>query len=89
MTRQTVVGSGGGLSSFFGGGGSNTATFALTADTSADQTAFEQALRDKINSIKNVGTLTESASSGGFSGSNLEVDVKASDDATLRSAPSR
>ncbi|GCE08623.1 efflux RND transporter permease subunit [Dictyobacter aurantiacus] len=87
VTRQTVVGSNGGLSSFFGGGGTNTATFALSTDENADQAAFEKDLRNRINGIKNVGALTvSSGGGGGFNGSNLEVDVKASDDATLRAA---
>ncbi|GHO83663.1 efflux RND transporter permease subunit [Dictyobacter formicarum] len=89
LTRQTVVGSAGAFSSFFGGSGTNTATFALTADANADQAAFEKDLRNRLNSIKTVGTLTVSAGGGGgggFNGSNLEVDVKASDDATLRAA---
>ncbi|GCE30842.1 hypothetical protein KDA_63260 [Dictyobacter alpinus] len=85
-TSQTIVGSGGLFASFTGGGGTNTATFSLVADDNADQAAFEKNLRNKLADLKSVATLTLSSGGGGFSSSNLEVDVKASDDKTLHDA---
>lgn len=84
---QTIVGSGGAFSTFSGRSGTNSATFSLVTDDNADQSIFAKDLTKSLNSLKDQGTLTQSAgSSGGFSGSNLEVDVKATDEATLRTA---
>ncbi|GER90305.1 hypothetical protein KDW_44670 [Dictyobacter vulcani] len=85
-TTQAIVGSGGLFASFTGGGGTNSATFSLVTDDNADQAAFEKALRSRMADLKDVATLTLSSGGGGFNGSNLEVDVKASDDKTLNDA---
>lgn len=89
QTYQVTIGSGGsgGFSALTGGsGGSNTATFSITTDPNADQNAIQQTLKDRLNALQNAGTLTLSAGQGGFNSSVIDVNVQASDDATLRQA---
>ncbi len=85
-TYQTTVGSGGMFSSLSGGSGTNSATFSISSDPNADQTQFLNTLRDRLNPLKSLGTLTVSASQGGPGNSNLEVDVQAADETTLQQA---
>ena len=85
-TYQVTVGSGGSFSSL-SGGGSNTASFSITANASADQTAFQNTLHSRLNALKNLGgTLTVSAGNSGPSNANVQINVRASDDQVLRQA---
>lgn len=85
-TYQVTVGSGGQFSSL-SGGGSNTASFSITANASADQTAFQNTLRSRLNALKNLGgTVTFSAGNSGPSNASVQINVQASDDQTLRRA---
>lgn len=86
-TYQVAVGSGGMLSSLSGGGGASSATFTIVTEEGVDQAAFEEELREELEKLTNVGTLAISAGeSGGFGGSEIQVNVQASDDETLREA---
>ncbi|HEX3640037.1 MAG TPA: efflux RND transporter permease subunit, partial [Ktedonobacteraceae bacterium] len=88
-TYQVTVGAGGQFSSL-SGGGSNTATFSITASASADQTAFQDTLRSRINALKNLGgTLSVSAGNSGPSNASVQLNVQASNDQTLRQASQR
>jgi len=85
-TYQVTVGSGGGFSSL-SGGGSNTASFSITTNASADQTALQKTLHSRLNALKNLGgTLTVSAGNSGPSNANVQINVRASDDQVLRQA---
>ncbi|MGB8347714.1 MAG: efflux RND transporter permease subunit [Ktedonobacteraceae bacterium] len=85
---QVTVGSGGSsFSSLSGGsGGDNNATFAVTSDPNADQTAFQQTLQNRLNALTGVGTLSLSASNGGLNASTIDVNVQSSNQQTLRQA---
>lgn len=88
QTSQTVVGSGGNsFASASGSSGSNTATIALTTDSNVDQTAFQNTVNQRLANVTGAGTVKfSSGSSNSLGSSNLEVDVKASNEATLSSA---
>jgi len=87
-TYQVIVGSGGGFSSL-SGGGSNTASFSITTNANADQTAFQNTLHSRFNALKKKnlgGNLTVSAGNSGPSNANVQINVRASDDQVLRQA---
>ncbi|QEO09159.1 efflux RND transporter permease subunit [Protaetiibacter larvae] len=90
-TVQVSVGSSGGssLSALFGGGGST--TFSITTDESLDQDELRADVQDVIDGLdaSEVGTVSVSSGSGGggFS-SDIAIEVKAPDEATLESATS-
>ena len=88
-TSQTIVGSGGGaFAGLSGASGTNTASIALTTNDNVDPTAFQKTVTDRLATVTDAGTvkLSSGGSSGLGSTNNLEVDVKASDEATLNSA---
>ena len=82
-TVQTTVGSGEGIAALFGGGAD--ATFSVTTDEDADQVALQDEIRDATADLEGAGTVTLS-SNGGFGTSAIEVQVTASDQATLEEA---
>jgi HAE1 family hydrophobic/amphiphilic exporter-1 len=83
-TVQTTVGSGEGFAAFSGAG--SDATFAVTTDPDADQEALAGTVRDELDGLDDVGTVTVSAGSTGFA-SAVEVVVTApADDALDRAA---
>jgi len=84
---QVNIGGSGGLSSLQGSsGGSNSASFSITTDPNADQTAFQTTLQNRLNALTSVGTLQLSASAGGFNSSGVSVDVQAPNQAALEQA---
>jgi hydrophobic/amphiphilic exporter-1 (mainly G- bacteria), HAE1 family len=85
---QTIVGSGGNsFASASGSSGTNTATIALTTNDGVDQTAFQKTVNDRLSAVTDAGTIKlSSGQSSGLGNSNLEVDVKASNETTLSSA---
>ncbi|WP_020525024.1 efflux RND transporter permease subunit [Catelliglobosispora koreensis] len=86
---QATVGGGGNP---FGGGGGNTAraSFNITIKETADRQAVIDDLRTKAEALgKDVGEVTVGGAGGGgggFGSSNLEVEIQAGDEATLRAA---
>jgi hydrophobic/amphiphilic exporter-1 (mainly G- bacteria), HAE1 family len=83
---QVTVGSGGsGFSSLQGNsGGSNSASFSVTSDPNADQTAFQQTLQNRLNALTGVGTLSFSGNNAGLNASTIDVNVQSSDQQALR-----
>jgi HAE1 family hydrophobic/amphiphilic exporter-1 len=85
-TVQLSVGSSGSaLEDAFAGGG-NGATFNITTDENADQTALQNTVQKRLDGIKGEGSLTVSASAGLGSSSNLEVDITATSQSDLTKA---
>ncbi len=86
-TYQVTVGGGSGLAALRGSsGGYNTASFSITADPNADQKALQQTLQQRLNSLADAGTLTLSTAGSGFNSSSIDINVQASDEATLQQA---
>ncbi|BCY14166.1 efflux RND transporter permease subunit [Actinoplanes sp. L3-i22] len=82
---QVTIGSSGG---FFGGsGGGNTVSY--TINVTGDSAAVEDALKDKLGQIAGAGEISVGGGGGGFGGSDIEVSVRAGDDATLTAATER
>jgi len=88
QSYQTVIGSGGGaLAALVGGGSSNSATITITPTTSTNLTTFQNAVQQKLNGLKNVGTLQISGNQSGLGGSSdLQVNVQNADTTSLRQA---
>jgi hydrophobic/amphiphilic exporter-1 (mainly G- bacteria), HAE1 family len=81
---QVTIGSAGTFASLNGAsGGKNSASFSITTDPNADQTAFQQDLQNRLNGLSNAGTVQLSSSSGGFNSSGIAVNIQAPDQATL------
>ncbi len=84
---QVTIGSTGTFGSLRGASGSsNVATFSLTTDPNADQTAFQQDVQNHLNTLTGIGTLQFSGSSSGLNSSSIAVNVQAQDQATLAQA---
>ena len=82
-TYQVTVGSGGAFASL-SGGGSNTANFSITANASADQTAFQDMLQSHLDALDNLGgTLSVSVGNAGPSNATVQINVQASDSQVL------
>ena len=89
---QVTVGGGGGV---FGGGGgqtANRATYRVTTDDGVDLAAISDEIRSRIEALdRNTGDMGDvggggMGGGGGLGSSNIAVEVKAADEATLRQA---
>ena len=84
---QVTIGGSGGLAALQGAaGGSNVASFSITTDPNADQSAFQSNLQKRLNALTNVGQVQLAASSGGLNSSGVSINVQAPNQATLEQA---
>ncbi|WP_317230465.1 efflux RND transporter permease subunit [Clavibacter sp. MX14-G9D] len=84
-TVQTSIGSDStSLTSAFGGGGG--ITFSLTTDPDADQEAIQDRVRTAVDGLSDVGDVSLAAASGGFSSSDIEVEITANDSDDLKAS---
>ncbi|MEV0146765.1 MULTISPECIES: efflux RND transporter permease subunit [unclassified Nonomuraea] len=84
---QVTVGGGNALQGGFGGAaGADRASYSLTLAENTDTPKVEQALRDRLAGMKDVGEVRIGGSGGGFSSDTVDVIVQAPDSAALRSA---
>ncbi|CCE74682.1 efflux RND transporter permease subunit [Clavibacter nebraskensis] len=84
-TVQTSIGADStSLTSAFGGGGG--ITFALTTDPDADQDAIREGVRSAVDGLTDVGDVSLAAASGGFSSSDIEVQITANDADDLKTS---
>ncbi len=85
-TVQTSIGStGSAIRDAFSGGGAGI-TYSITTNPSADQEKVRADVKDAVDGLDDVGTVTVTAGQGGFGSSNVEVDVTAPDADTLQKA---
>ncbi|NUW38589.1 efflux RND transporter permease subunit [Nonomuraea rhodomycinica] len=85
---QVTVGGGNALQGGFGGGaGADRASYSLTLAEEADTPKVEQALRDRLAGMRDVGEVRVGGSGGGgFSSDTVDVIVQAPDPAALNAA---
>ncbi|WP_086518680.1 efflux RND transporter permease subunit [Clavibacter michiganensis] len=84
-TVQTSIGSDStSLTAAFGGGGG--ITFALTTDADADQDAIRERVRSAVAGLTDVGDVSLAAASGGFSSSDIAVEITANDGDDLKAS---
>ncbi|GAA2076887.1 efflux RND transporter permease subunit [Pseudolysinimonas kribbensis] len=84
-TVQTSIGSsGGGIAAAFGRGGG--VTFSITTDPSKDQDRIQSDVRSAVKKLNGVGEVDLSSGSGGFGGTDIEVDVQSSSARDLQTA---
>ncbi|MEV4379160.1 efflux RND transporter permease subunit [Streptosporangium sp. NPDC049644] len=86
---QVNVGAGGGLQGLTGGGGGDRASYSLTIEEGADAEALQEALRERLKGLSDVGEITVGGAQGapgGGSTDQLQVIVQAPDVTTLRTA---
>jgi multidrug efflux pump subunit AcrB len=84
-TVQTSIGSDStSLTAAFSGGGG--ITFSLTTDPDADQEALREDVRAAVDGLQDVGEVSLAAASGGFSSSDIEVEITANDADDLKAS---
>lgn len=84
-TVQTSIGSDStSLTAAFGGGGG--ITFSLTTDADADQDAIRDRVRTAVDGLTDVGDVSLAAASGGFSSSDITVQITANDSDDLKAS---
>jgi len=84
-TVQLSLGSGGNsLRAAFSGSGDT--SFSLTTDPDADQADLQAAVRDAVETIPDAGEITLAGASSGFASSDIEINIKASDNADLETS---
>ncbi|WP_445338621.1 efflux RND transporter permease subunit [Clavibacter sp. CFBP 8614] len=84
-TVQTSIGSDStSLTAAFSGGGG--ITFALTTDSDADQDAIRERVRSAVDGLTDVGDVSLAAASGGFSSSDIAVQITANDADDLKAS---
>ncbi|MGO4957974.1 efflux RND transporter permease subunit [Luteococcus sp. Sow4_B9] len=83
-TVQTTIG-GSGVEAMFSGAGAGIASFSVTTDKEADQSALASAVRSAMDPLQTTGEITVSANQGMGSG-DVEVVLTAPDQETLRKA---
>ncbi len=84
-TVQTSIGADStSLTAAFSGGGG--ITFSLTTDSDADQDAIRERVRTAVDGLSDVGDVSLAAASGGFSSSDIEVQITANDSDDLKAS---
>ncbi|ALJ22127.1 efflux RND transporter permease subunit [Microbacterium sp. No. 7] len=85
-TVQTSIGSSGSAmrDAFMGSGAG--ITYSITTDDHADQAQVQADVKDAVDALDGVGTVTVSAAQGGFGSSDIEIDVTAPDATALGEA---
>ncbi len=86
-TVQLSIGSSGSsLRDAFGGGGQGTITYSITTDESADQDALQADVRERLAALPDAGEIEVGVSSGFGASSDIEIDVRAANQADLKKA---
>ncbi|MBG0739205.1 efflux RND transporter permease subunit [Paeniglutamicibacter antarcticus] len=84
--QVTIGNATGGFSALFSAGASS-ASFQVVTDEKADQTKLTDTVRNRLKEITDAGTVSVGSSSGGFGTSNtVDINIKASNSADLKSA---
>ena len=83
--QVSIGSSGSALRDAFSGGGAGI-TYSITTDGDVDQVALREEVQDIVAGLEGVGEFSIAASSGGFGSSDVEIDVSATDRATLEEA---
>ncbi len=85
--QVTAGSSNSGFSALRGGGGANVANFTVTPDDANNTDSVQKDVQQKLSGLTDIGTTQIAASGGGgFNSSDIQVNVKAADDASLRQA---
>lgn len=84
-TVQVSIGSGDGSAlAFFRGGGD--ITYSITTNESFDQVDLQNAVRDAVADLDDVGEIALQSAGSGFASSNIEVRITAANESDLRNA---
>jgi HAE1 family hydrophobic/amphiphilic exporter-1 len=84
---QLSIGStGSSLRDAFTGGGAGSITYSITTDQDADQEALQSRVRSELEGLDGAGEIDVAASGGFGASSDIEVDITAPDQETLREA---
>lgn len=83
-TVQLTIGGGNSLAAAFGGGGG--IRFSITTDPDVDQDALQKTVRERLESLTGVGTVSLASSGSGFASSSIDVNITSASQGDLRSA---
>nr|WP_208379845.1 efflux RND transporter permease subunit [Microbacterium endophyticum] len=85
-TIQVSIGSSGSAIRDAFSGGSAGITYSITTDSNADQVVVREDTQQALADLADAGTITVTASSGGFGSSDIAINVSAPDQGTLQDA---
>lgn len=83
-TVQLTIGGGNSLAAAFGGGGG--VRFSITTDPGVDQEALQQTVRDRLETLTDVGTVSLASAGSGFASSSIDINITAASQSNLRDA---
>ena len=83
--QVSIGSSGSALRDAFSGGGAGI-TYSITTDSDADQVALRERVQSTLADLDGAGDIAVAGSGGGFGSSDVEIDVRAPDRATLEEA---
>ena len=83
-TVQLTIGGGNSLAAAFGGGGG--IRFSVTTDPAVDQNALQKKVRDSLEGLTGVGTVSLASAGSGFSSSSIDINITAPTQSNLRDA---
>ncbi|MBN9605722.1 MAG: efflux RND transporter permease subunit [Actinomycetales bacterium] len=83
-TVQLTIGTANPLQAALGSGAD--ATFSITTDENADQDTVTEDVRAAVAKLSDVGEVSVSSGQGGFTDSDIAIDIRAGDDASLAKA---
>ncbi|MBX3116102.1 MAG: efflux RND transporter permease subunit [Cryobacterium sp.] len=86
-TVQLTIGGGSDLAQAFGGGGG--ILFSIMTDESKNQDELQDAIRDKIESLSGVGTVSIASADSGFASTDIEVNITATNQTDLNVAAAK
>ncbi|MET4637608.1 efflux RND transporter permease subunit [Mycetocola sp. 2940] len=84
--QLSIGSSGSSLRDAFTGGGAGSITYSITTDEDADQEALQSRVRTELERLDGAGEIEVTASGGFGATSDIEVDITAPNQATLREA---
>lgn len=83
-TVQLTIGGGNALASAFGGGGG--IRFSVTTDEGVNQDALQKTVRERLDGLTDVGTVSLASGGSGFSSSSIDINITAASQDNLRDA---
>lgn len=86
-TVQLTIGGGSSLAAAFGGGGG--IRFSITTNPDFDQDEMQKTVRERLDTLSDVGSVSLASSGSGFSSSSIDINITASTQGDLRDAASK
>ncbi len=83
-TVQLTIGGGNSLAAAFGGGGG--IRFSITTNPGVDQAVLQKTVRERLDKLTDVGTVSLAAAGSGFASSSIDINITAATQGNLKDA---